>query len=117
MKKPSKSTLQKIYDLETILSYLNPDIISDQVYNELIDLSFYEYDKIIDVAYKKEFENLDDINKKSFSQIINQSLNELSNEDIDYVFQSTTYFPIDNSENYQFVRNLLLKIKDRFDWI
>ncbi|MDO4431241.1 MAG: hypothetical protein Q4B95_08145 [Lonepinella koalarum] len=117
MTKLSKITLKKIYDLETILSYLNPDIISDQVYNELTNLSFYEYDKIIDIAYKTAFENLDDINKKSFSQIINQSLNELSNEDIDYVFQSTTYFPIDDSENYQFVRNLLLKIKDRFDWI
>lgn len=117
MTKPSKSTLQKIYDLETVLSYLNPDIISDQVYNELTDLSFYEYDKIIDIAYKEDFENLDDTNKKSFSQIINQSLDELSDEDIDYVFKSTTYFPIDNSENHQFVRNLLSKIKDRFDWV
>lgn len=117
MRKLSKTTLEKIYDLETILSYLNPDVISNQVYNELVNLSYYEYDKIIDVAYKKDFENLDNVNKKSFIKIINQSLNDLSDEDINYVFKSTTYFPIENSENHQFVRNLLLKIKERFNWI
>lgn len=116
MKKPSKKTLEKIYALESILSYLNPDVISDQVYRELIKLSCFDYDRIIDIAYKKEFTNLDDINKESFNKIINQSLNELSDDDINYVFQSTTYFPIDNSHNSQFVRNLLLKIKDKFDW-
>ena len=117
MKKISRNHLEKLYDLETILSYLNPDIISDDVYDKLVHLSFDDYDRIIDIAYANHFESLDGINKNAFKKIINQSLNELSDEDIDYIFQSTTYFPMENSENHQFVKNLLLTIKDRFDWI
>lgn len=117
MKRESKVKLEYIHGLISLLKFLSIDYIDDELINELSTVECDEYEKIIDIAYKSTFANMNRTSKIDYGLIINKILSELTDDEIESVFEKSISLPIDGAENANFIKNLLIQLKSKYCFI
>lgn len=113
MKKISKLTLNRVLSLCTLMHNLDLNCINDEMHDKLAQLeSEPNFDLLINTAFE-DFSNLSEINHSSFKQIIQDTLDNMTDKEIMMIFKEC-YFSNSDWENADFIRELLHHLQIRF---